>query len=195
MFSGSRKMRGIWLKLYFPWQSCIWFNGCVIGHQIWLRLLEVINSISPFLWSNKSVEKTRECTRWTPTQISPGEKIKHIHLYYYRLPTKLEQGNVFSGACHSVLGRGWVCLVAGPFWERGEWVCLAPGPFRGGYAWFQASLRGWGWYWLVPGTIWGWVCQVHPAVHPQKVHPHRRYITPRRGGKASNFREQNIIQV
>ena len=35
----------------------------------------------------------------------------------YRLPTKLLEGNVFTGVCLSVRGGdGWVCLVPGPFW-------------------------------------------------------------------------------
>ena len=41
----------------------------------------------------------------------------NIHLLvYYRPPTKLREGNVFTGVCHSVHGgRGTVYLIPGPF--------------------------------------------------------------------------------
>ena len=37
--------------------------------------------------------------------------------------TKLQEGTVFTGVCHSGQGRG-VCLVPGPLWVGG-WVCMA----------------------------------------------------------------------
>ena len=44
---------------------------------------------------------------------------------FYRPPTKLWEGNVFRGVCHSV--RGWVSPVPCPF----QGVYLIPSSFRG----------------------------------------------------------------
>ena len=56
-----------------------------------------------------------------------------LSFFFYRLPTKLGEANVFTGVCPSF------CPQLG-----GEWVSLVPGPFRGMS--------------LVPGPFWRWVC-------------------------------------
>ena len=69
------------------------------------------------------------------------------HSNFHRPPTKLQEGNVFTGVCLSTGGvyarsqvlSGVLCLVPGPFWG---WVLLVPGPF-------------WGWVSLIPGPFWG----------------------------------------
>ena len=45
---------------------------------------------------------------------------------FYRPPTKLREGNVFTGVCP---GGGWVSLVPCPF----HGVSLVPGPFERGW--------------------------------------------------------------
>ena len=81
----------------------------------------------------------------------------------HRAPTKLEEGNIFTGACqsfcpqgylwsHSLSGWGWGIGISGTksFLEGipgtrslRVWVSLVPGPFIGGS--------------LVTGPFWGWV--------------------------------------
>ena len=43
----------------------------------------------------------------------------------YNLPTKLWEGNVFTGDCHSV--QGCACLVPGPFWGGYDWSYVPSG--------------------------------------------------------------------
>ena len=71
--------------------------------------------------------------------------------FHYRPSTKLGEGNVFTGVCHSVRGwvgrgylgyqvpsRGWVSLVPRPFWGY-LWYQV---PSRDGYAWSQVPSGG-----------------------------------------------------
>ena len=45
------------------------------------------------------------------------KKLCQVGLFYCP-PTKLGEGNVFTGVCHSV-HRGWISVVPGPFWGVG----------------------------------------------------------------------------
>ena len=90
-------------------------------------------------------------------------KRKMIH-NIYRPPTKLREGNVFTGVCHSVHRE----------------VCLIPGPFRG----------VWGWVYL-EGTppSKGTPCKGTPPGRyfpsPRNVHPHcwHLVVVTEAGGK------------
>ena len=84
-----------------------------------------------------------ECTRVFGDRIlmSEGELIQFFSSSnYYRLPTKLREGNVFTGVCHSVhmvvvgMPGPSSLLMRGMPGSRsllgvGWWVCLVPGPF------------------------------------------------------------------
>ena len=54
-------------------------------------------------------------------------QVATILICYYRPPTKLREGNVFTGICLSTAGgggrEGWVLLVPGPFIEVDGRVC------------------------------------------------------------------------
>ena len=93
----------------------------------------------------------------------------HSVIYYkttlcYHPPTKLLEGNFFTGMClsRSLLAEGRVGMP-GP-----------TSPSRGRYAWFQVPAGG------IPECTKRMVCQVHPSTSPsprryiptpQKVHP------------------------
>ena len=68
----------------------------------------------------------------------------------YLPPTKLREGNILTGVCHSVQGE-WVYLVPGPFWW-GRGGCI--------YAWSQVPIGLGGYVQGVRGGyVGGWVYQ------------------------------------
>ena len=72
---------------------------------------------------------------------------------FYRPPTKLREGNVFTGVC-LFTGRGRVSVAPGSF--------LVPGPMTFlelGYLWFHVP---WGWSISGPMSL----LRVYPAPHP-----------------------------
>ena len=123
-----------------------------------------------------------------------------IFSYSYHIPTKLREGNVFMGVCHSVhgvgvggyarfqvpSGGGGLCLVSGLFW--GGVVMSGPKSLLrgGGYAWSQVPSGGGGYAWSqVPSWIWvnlgrkppsGWYTP--ERYNPQEGTSTRRYTTP-----------------
>ena len=96
--------------------------------------------------------------------------------YYYRPPTKLLKGNVFTGVSHFVHGDGYVSsdghqvplaghvyvqkgdMSRGDGYVHGVGVCVGEwdmsrgvrGMSRGGYVWRWRHVQG-GWGWVCPG--------------------------------------------
>ena len=102
------------------------------------------NNNTPVFYQQRRITRDTPC--FTPASLSD------ILYNFYRPPTKLGEGIIFTGICHSVQGgaRGTRSFL-------GWWQCLVPGPFLG------VGMPG-----LVPGPFLGvgWVCQVHPRYTP-----------------------------
>ena len=87
-------------------------------------------------------------TSWSMSQVNGNIRnlakscyMRSYGIAYYRPPTKLREGNAFTGVCHSVHGGGEAWLVPGPF-------------FGGGYVWYT-SLK----------------VRPPPKLRPEKVQP------------------------
>ena len=109
------------------------------------------NNNTPVFYQQRRITRDTPC--FTPASLSD------ILYNFYRPPTKLGEGIIFTGICHSVQG---VPGVPGHFWGGGNaWFRV---PFWGSVclAWSQVLFWGWGGYArYIPDT---------PPC-PWKVHP------------------------
>ena len=87
-------------------------------------------------------------------------KFPKFKLYLYRRSTKLREGNVFTGVCHSVWGKGVsMSQVMSPCVTSREWACPGVGMYGEEY-------------------VEGWVSEIPWYTHPTPLDIGSGILTP-----------------